>query len=273
MLTKVKNWLCNNYDVICNTNGGQIAVKEGGKITLRDKQNGNTIQQWNSACACWNTYSLYNITVDIHIADLPCKDNFYFAIKCRKCKVINMINKSSNVIYKAFSDPGCTLSAMCSGPAGTLLVYDEKKQALLQLQWQEDRKKFQQVKSIKLSRGYVRDMCYVERYDLVVLSSLDSQQVVAVKLSAGAGVWRLKGKVAGRELDPLGVSCDGGRVYIADNWSNRVLVVSADTGDLLQVALEKQGLGWIHDVRCNSNTNQLLVKHCDDATIYNIRAQ
>ncbi len=184
-----------------------------------------------------------------------------------------MINKSSGAIYKAFSDPGCTLSAMCSGPAGTLLVYDGENQALLQLQWQEDQKKLQLVKSVKLSAGDVQHMCYVERYDLVVLSSWNSHQVVAVKLSTGAGVWQLKGKVAGRGLWSLGVSCDGGRVYIADWYNKRVLVVSADTGDLLQVALEGQGLWRIHDVLWISNTNQLLVKHLHGATIYNITAQ
>ena len=101
--------------------------------------------------------------------------------------------------------------------------------------------------------------------DLVIQECRDGV-VQAVKLQEGAGqppVWQLKGEVLGKKINPDGVSSDSEeRVYVADRFNSRVLVVNGNTGEVIQELLQDAGLGWVQNVCCMSNPNQLIVHHC-----------
>ena len=261
----------------CATAGGDIAIRMwgSGEIQLCDRK-GRTHTTYTGLCRCE--------CIAKHISELI--PGQYLAELCRKCNIIKVVDMVTHKVHKAQSGSSLfkkhvELWAMCSGPGeGSLLVWDRKSQAVIELQWDEGKKQLKEVSQVQTPGEWVQNMCYMPHADLVILSHYLGNIVQAVKLQGGAGqppVWQLKGEVLGKKIRPEGVSCDSeGRVYHADRGNSRVLIVNGYTGQVIQRLLQDAGLGYVSRVCCLSNPHQLLVQHCpppdyrDTLSLYNI---
>ena len=270
---RVTAWDMNVLDM-CATAAGDIAVRMGyrsGEIQLCDRT-GKTRTTYTGLCTC--------VCDNKSISELI--PGQYLAQFCENCNDIKVVDMVTHKVHKAYSGSSehTKLWGMCSGPVeGSLLVWDRNSKSVIELQWNEGKKQLKEVRrvhvQVQASGGWVLYMCYIPHTDLVILSHYDVVQ--AVKLHGGAGqtpVWQLKGEVLGKEIVPWSVSCDSeGRVYVADKWNSRVLLLNGYTGEVIQQLLQDTGLGYVSRVCCLSNPHQLLVKDDYTLTLYNITSQ
>ena len=249
-------------EAMCATASGDVAMRMGrrsGEIQLCDRK-GRTHTTYTGLCRC--EYSVK------HISELI--PGQYLAELCYNCNEIKVVDMVTHEIHKAWSgsslfEKHVELYAMCSCPVeGSLLVWDNKGQSVIQLQWDEEEKQLKEVRRVHVPGNTVWNMCYMPHTDLVILSRIRIV-VQAVKLHGGAGqppVWQLQGEVLGECIDPYAVSCDSeGRVYVADWTNSRVLLLNGYTGEVIQQLLQDTGLGYVVRVCCLSNPHQLLVHH------------
>ncbi len=246
---------------MCCTAGGNIVVRTEKEIQVLDRR-GTTHNTYDKLCDMHEyVYKWINeMIAGKYLADLCCR-----------CGEIRVVDMATHHVYRAYSSSNQSLCAMCSGPGeGSLLVWDWRSEAVIQLQWNEATKKFDEVRRVQVWGDIVYHMCYMPHTDLVILSRPFGHMVHAVKLLGGAGqppVWQLHGEVLGKRIDPRGVSCDSqGHLYIADLDNSRVLVVNGSTGEVVQQLLQDPGLGRVEDVCCMSNPRQLLVRYYDRPT-------
>ncbi len=254
-------------DAMCATAGGDVAIRVGlgfgwliDEIKLCDRK-GRTRTTYTGLCTrCGGYYKhISELIPGQYLAEL-CSATY----GCNEIKVVDMVTHKVQRAYSG-SSSSMKLHAMCSGPVeGSLLVADDKSQAVIQLQWDEGQKQLKEVRREQLPGSNVLHMCYMAHTDLLILSG-GGRYMQAVKLQAGAGqapVWQLQGKVLGKEIKPRSVSCDSeGRVYVADGNNSRVLLLDGSTGEVIQQLLQDAGLEDVFNVCCLSNPHQLLVYH------------
>ena len=211
---------------MCATAAGDIAMRMGNfdspsnEIQLCDRK-GKTRTTYTGLCRCeWTNKHISEVIPGQYLAE--------FCWMCNDIKVVDMVTHKVHKAYSggSFFKEHVELWAMCSGPGeGSLLVWDNKSGAVIQLQWNEGKKQLKEVKFVQVSGYTIYHMCYMPIADLLILRHAYGV-VEAVKLQGGAGespVWQLMGEVLGKEIDPNGVSCDSeGRVYVADMVNSRV---------------------------------------------------
>ncbi len=243
---------------MCTTAAGDVAIRMWGSGEVRVcGRKGRTHSTYTGLCGC--EYSGKYISELIPVQ--------YMAELCWDCNEIKVVDMVTHEVHKAYSGSSLSeeLGAMCSGPGeGSLLFWDYKSQAVIELQWDEGKKQLKEVRRVQTpSYDTVYHMCYMSHADLLIMSS--GQEVQGVKLQGGAGqppVWQLWWEVLGKKIHPRGISSDAeGRVYVADCDNSRVLVVNGNTGEVMQELLLYARLGWVTKVCCLSNPNQLLVYH------------
>ena len=259
-LTHVTQWKMSVGDM-CTTAAGDIAIRMWGSGEIHlCYRTGRAHATYTGLCSC--TYGSKYIS---ELIPGQC-----LAELCRNCNKIKVVDMVTHEIHKAYSGRSLSvkhvqLGRMCSGPGeGSLLVCDNKSTSVFQLQWNEGQKQLKEVRRVQVPGDDVCHMCYMPQANLVILSCWDNV-VEAVKLHGGAGqppVWQLQGEVLGKEISPRGVSCESkGRVYVADEYNSRVLLLNGYTGEVIQQLLQDAGLGYVYRVCCMSNPHQLLVHH------------
>ncbi len=99
----------------------------------------------------------------------------------------------------------------------------------------------------KIDSEYNGRVCYDESSvsgGQIVVTYTDIHYVGAMSLKTKQLVWRVQGEVAGKMCDPRGVTSDGtGRIYVADGFNGRVLILRARDGKVIQVL--DLGVYWI----------------------------
>ncbi len=273
-LTEVKSWKMDSVKAMCTTAAGNVVVRTGKEIQVLDRR-GTKLTTYNRLCDLHTGVGKWmsEMSAGKYLADL-----------CSWCNGIRVVDMATHHVYRAYSRSiSQQLYTMCSGPGeGSLLVWDDKSKAVIQLQWNEATKMLDEVRRVRVPGAIVWYMCYMPHTDLVILKHYHGNIVEAVKLQGGAGqpsVWQLQGDMLGKWINPLGVNCDSeGHLYIADGDNCRVLLVNGSTGEVVQELLQDAGLGRVDDVCWMSNpTRQLLVKHyCNGRqalTLYNVTSQ
>ncbi len=256
-LTRVTQWRESGrvWDM-CVTSAGHIALRLGwGSDVIRVVNRvGETITEYTGLCGCDRVKNISELSAGQYLAQC-----------CWVCQNVKVVDRATRKIHTAYAGTGCELLAMCSGPGeGSLLVWDNKGRAVIHLTWVESSKRLDEIRRVQVPGGrVVRYMCYMPQHDRVILSR-GHEEVEAVRLQGGGQppVWQVQGEVLGKEISPRGVSSDSeGRVYIADYWGGRVLVVNVLTGEVIQELLQHAGLGEVKRVCCLSNPSQLLLQH------------
>ncbi len=278
-MTKVRSWEEMYAKAICTTAAGNIAVQVSSWRAETQQHTVKEIQVWGDRMG--TTLTIYDKLCNKHgsrrrwISEMSAGK--YLADLCVACGEIWVIDMATCQVYQTYSHSPSSLFAMCSGPGeGSLLVWDNESEAVIQLQWNEATKKLDEVRQVVVRQvvpgGIVSYMCYISHTDLVILSHCRGNKVQAVKLQGGAvqrPVWQLQGEVLGKKIYPGSVSSDSeGRVYVGDVHNSRVLSVNGSTGKVIKELLQDAELGVVYDVCCLSNPHQLLVLHCPPPYYY-----
>ena len=220
--------------------------KEKRCIRIVDKEMGNKLVNITSLCHHSGSLVMEHPT-----------DPDYVLEACSSCGMIRCYkinNAESKTVYK-----GCKPLCICKGPDGSVFVMAQKGE-LLQLKWDDQRKQLELVLKTKTDETLVNGMCLIEEYNTLVLTS--TKYIKALNPMSGAVLWEFSQEVERKKLNPHGLCCDmDGRVYIADGWNERLIVLKGESGELKQVLLTDKNTGWIRDVHWINPPPQLTVFH------------
>ena len=236
---------------MCVNSGNQVYVRGDctSYVTSYDKNTGSLIKMIKGQCEHKNVLNgwicEHPVDPDVIIETCPC---------CSKIRSYNMNAGESADIYT-----GAAVTAICTGPAGSILGTDDKGCIKL-FRWKHGSKKLELVYSMKTHITHVRYMCYIEHIDAVVLSCWYPGQVYAVKLSNGLTLWKFNQKINGREINPCGLCHDtDGRIYETVLMVPGIIILDSRTGKLLQHLTED--IEFCCDI-CWTNTEpQLTILH------------
>ena len=229
---------------MCVNSGNQVFVR-GGCVTSYDKNTGSLIKEIKRQCDHNSWICEHSVDPDVIIETCPI---------CSKIRTYNMNSSESADIYT-----GAAVTVICTGPAGSILGADNKGRIKL-FRWKYNSKELELFYSVKTNIRYVRNMCYIEHIDAVVLSRLSSHQVCAVQLHDGLTLWEFNQKINGRGIEPCGLCHDtDGRIYVVLAGVPDIIILDSRTGKLLQHLIEDVELCC--DI-CWTNTRpQLTVLH------------
>ena len=190
------------------------------------------------------------------IVEHPADPNFILKAcwQCRNVRSYDLNTSNNNIILNGYK-----LEKICKGPAGFLFAIDGKGE-LVHLKWRAEKEKLEMVDWMHVKVQNVRGMVYMEQSNILVITS--RHNIKAINLVTGSVVWEFTQDVDDKELDPRGVCCDlDGRVYVADGSNGRIILFNGETGEVCQVLLQNDGMGWIYEVFWTNDPPQLTVLH------------
>ena len=164
------------------------------------------------------------------IIDIPNDPNHILesCMDCQTIKSYDVRTDGAKIVRKQ-----CTPYRVCKGPGDTILVMDDKYH-ISQFLWDKTRMTLRCEKTIYMDIKNAFGMCYVDHYDILVVTSRSPGFVQAVRLSDGKSVWSFAGNVGEREITPRTVVTDTkGHIYVADHA--RLLLLEGAMGKLVQV--------------------------------------
>ena len=173
---------------------------------------------------------------------------------------MSVIDRAKKVTYKALSSKDKELSAMCKGPDGSLLVWDETNKVILELGWNDGDKQLYQMRKMKVSINGVKGICFNQLYNVTILIS--SHCVTAVYHDTNIIAWKLNDKTWSWSLN--GSCCDAqGNIYVANSMKRKptIMVLCGANGHiLLEEEISKETNNkWIEDVCWLMPTNKLVM--------------
>ena len=133
------------YEVVRGTN----------YITVMDRHNGVIARRIQMKCKHWCS-----------INELPGNPN-YVLETCCKCEVIRAYDISTGTGKSVLKQ--CKVLRICSGPGQSLIgITPRADYYALQLQWNKDKEELSIVTDVPTQLQYLRELCYIEKYDLLV---------------------------------------------------------------------------------------------------------
>ncbi len=187
----------------------------------------------------------------------------YLATQCchDECEEISLYSLSSGDVQSVYKGkPGEETVmpwAMCLGPDNTILAIDRggDGKSVAQFTWNgtelvmmktiptEIEKPF----SVHYSEGRVLTYCWQD------------EVICAVDYTSGETLWKVQGEVHGKPCKPHGMCSDTqGRLYVADADNERVLVLQASSGVVIQ-EIDMEGLGDLSGIAWCSTQPHLVV--------------
>ena len=162
---------------MCYVNGNLVRSIHGvtGEKPIRviHEETGSVLQEWNSC------------HVLRHLMVLQIKEKEYLLQGCTYCQVIRGYESpeaSSN--YKIFKKD-IAPDAICKGPNGTVLIFENS--SIKQFSFSDGYFHLADKFSFKL--GNIRNMCYCEKYGIVIVLHEDRKSLTGVMLATGEVVW------------------------------------------------------------------------------------
>ncbi len=246
----------------CTTADGYLAVKDSTALYLRNIHTGSVINSYDVFCKCKPKYQ-FTYAGGFHLCEIKCREdsNKYIVGLCRKCNMVGVVDRAHKVQYKAFLGHDRSLSAMCEGPDGTLLAWDQKNKVILQFEWNEGDKQFYQIRTIKKHMRNVMAMCFDERHNTIVFTfetlEPDGINISAVYLDTEDVAWYLKkSETQNMKFNDL-CSDDKGHIFVVNSKfeDTSIVVLCGATG---YIFLEEKTGQFLHDVCWLRTTNQLI---------------
>ena len=245
---------------------GQIIVCEmeyiGGEYKLHFFNPDGTITGHDPRSLCQHGVDFKN---PYNILSIIIGNTEYIAVSCSECKIICLTNpddlrQNPVVVYRETHE---AIGRMCLGPTGTLCALSKttgrvslldctstkfslkKRLCKIENMWPDD---------ICFSEDH--DICYIEHHDLIVLSVWTGNRICAVRSSDGQTVWNIVGKCRSHGLVILP---DPGLLLVEVKYSNNIMILSPNTGDILQTIPLPVATRYIYDLHLLNN--KLLVHH------------
>ena len=225
---------------------------EAFRIEVRDK----SIKSQCSHCTC-------------RIIDIPNDLNHIleFCMDCQSIKAYSVTTTKGKTVRRQ-----CIPYRVCKGPGDTILVMDDKYH-ISQFLWDKNRMSLHLKRTLYTHISNAFGMCYVEHYNILVITSRSPGLVRALGLANGQPVWKFAGNVNEREITPRAVSTDAdGRIYVADHA--RILLIEGAKGKLVQT-FQPEDNEEIMEISCTNDPIQLLLLYnginiSDKITCYNV---
>ena len=146
-------------------------------IRVYHEKNGSVLNEWKS---CHRLPRLMGFEVE---------GKEYLLESCTFCRVIRGYESpETSSSCKIFYEHTEHIAMMCKGPTGTLLLVEKK--SIKQLRYSEEKFHLASEFSIKLEE--VQDVCYYEKYGIVVVLHEDRETLTGVVLATGQTAWRTK---------------------------------------------------------------------------------
>ena len=231
-----------------------VRVKRGTQywIQVMDRLNGDVISEFKSMCN-------HNAYLNKHL-----RHPEYVLECCSTCKETHGYDNNTGecfLIYRV--EEGCKIVTLCDGPAGCLLLLDQRG-ALLRLSWDQDKQETRLDYILKLHSEKLKiwSLCYVECHDLLLCSFEEDHdyEIIAVRLETRNIVWNLFGQVEGHVIQPGSLTYDlDGNVYVSDRASNRILKIDSLNGEILSILLVEDGDGDIRFIDWSNTEPKLTV--------------
>ena len=189
----------------------------------------------------------------------------YLAVSCYhyKCKEISLYSLPSGDVQSVYKGkPGeetVKPQAMCLGPDNTILANDLSGDGKSVGHFRWNGNELVIMKTIATEIKYPYSVHYSE--GRVFTCQWLGQVICAVDYTSGETLWKVQGEIHGKPCDPHGMCSDTqGRLYVADGNNERVLVLQASTGLIIQ-AIDMEGVGAILSIAWCSTQPHLVVRH------------
>ncbi len=204
----------------------------------------------------------------------------HLAISCaasREIWLYSVTTQSFRSVYSDLSRRGPIPDYMCHGPNNTILACDHTTGSCQVAEFH-----FTNDHTLTLSRLIevqgnppVAAVCYLETTQgpLLFTSNWEGHTIHATHLQSGHTQWQVQGQVDGKECEPRGLCYGAGRLYVADGYNQRILVLDAATGGFIQ-SIVLPPTGSVADVAWSEQQPHLVVqqvtKDSDEKYTHNI---
>ena len=171
----------------------------------------------------------------------------HIALSCKFCGIF-LLNRQNNAHTKAFKKQPYWIKTQpvfpCQGPNHRLLTSScNLPQRLIHVFEYSNPASITFKEHItfpdKIDSECTSRVCYDESSvsgGRIVVTYTDIHYIGAMSLKTKQLAWRVQGEVAGKKCRPCGVTSDGmGRIYVADSFNGRVLILRARDGQVIQV--------------------------------------
>ena len=207
-----------------------IIGEESGKrrIGLYDRRTGSVVKEIGTRCDHYSS-----------ICEFPMDPN-YVIEACSQCNQITMYNINDGEIKTVINV--CKPSGVCTGMADSVLVINEDG-CVSKFEYNKDKEKLSLKSTILTNVKRVRQICYIEQDDVLIIISEGQYIISALNLSNSSTLWQAPQEI---EVIPELVCCsDDGKIYACHIDHERLLVMDCMTGELLQILLLEKGLGFV----------------------------
>ncbi len=241
--------------------GAGAAAPSPGVLHVYNKQ-GQLERTWLAPACTHGGYNLLQTLIE---------ETQYVAVACQNspCNVVHLYNllSMSADMTVAFQDAGSgnfAVGAMCIGPANTILAVNKMVGSREVVLFDCSTTKFTIQDKIPLEMNTPEHVHYVETRQhggLIIVSKQDS--VIATSMRDREAVWRAPGQVHGQDFWAWGISSDTwGRLYVGDVYNDRVIVLDASSGHVIQ-SLSLPVTGWMQGLGWDETQPHLVVWHRD----------
>ena len=204
-------------------------------IQVRDALSGELTSQWLTQCQ-HDDFPSYHA-----LATWNTNNTTYLAHSCRECQAVYVYNISTGQFMMSYKQQGVEPEAICRGPGpDTLLLLNRNNKRIEQLQWIGNTLQVinqitpEYIEADLTYWGDIHDICYSNLHDCIYLAG--DCGLICISWS-GETLWELGGRgvnVHGEQLSEFpSICCDPDGILYLTGYSQKVLVVAGDTGELL----------------------------------------
>ena len=184
------------------------------------------------------------------------------AVFCFLCKKIHLLNIETEQMMEAYS--GEEVYCMCHGREGRVFVSIWDNDKVMELDCSTSR--FTNKNTVHIGLDVCWGLCYLPLpHDCLVLSGHKFNglgEVKAVSCLDSSVMWRVQGKVEGKNIDPRGLLLFRGSVLVADGWNKRIFVVDPNNGSCIKT-IQTPGVGYLWFLSL-CDTQIIMVHFADD---------
>ncbi len=241
---------------------GKLTKQTSPGVHVYDMQGSlHSSREVSCDCGCDEFHYLLEVTLNSHR---------YLAISCHRRREIWLYNFTTQRFRRVYNDPsrrGPEPGDMCHGPNNTILAKDhtDGSRSVAELHFTDENLTLSRLISVQSDEDDIWAVCYAETTQgpLLFTTHPDEQAIRATHLQSGHTQWQFQGQVDGKKCCPRGLCHGAGRLYVADGWNARILVLDAATVDFIQ-SIEPPQTWWVCDVAWSEQQPHLVVMDADD---------
>ncbi len=236
---------------------GKVTKQSSWGVHVYDMQGGLHSSR-ELSCDCGNDdHGLLEVTLNSHR---------YLAISCpdrREIWLYNFTTQSFRLVYSDPSGRGPQPLDMCLGHNNTILALDEPPEgsrSVAEFNFTNENLTLSRLIPVQGDKDDIRAVCSADttRGPLLFTTHDEEYAIRATHLQSGHTQWQVKDQVDGKKCHPRGLCHGAGRLYVADGFNKRILVLDAATGHFIQ-SIELPQTRCVWDVAWSKQQPHLVV--------------